>query len=93
VTPFRPDVVYQKIVDNETYTATVFPKQAQLRLDALDDNAESFTFVQLPESIKKMMQGNQTPVQTAPAEIIKPTENEASTTEIPQAPETETNTE
>lgn len=41
--------IYQTIVDDESYAATVFPKQAQLRLDAIDENAESFIFAPTPE--------------------------------------------
>lgn len=38
--------IYTAIIKDENFAVTIFPKQAQLRLDALDENAESFTFVQ-----------------------------------------------
>ena len=60
--------VYQAIVDDETFAATVFPKKAQLRLDALDDNAESFTFVEAaPKTIEVPIPV--TPAITAPQPV------------------------
>ncbi len=43
--------LYTEIVNDEIFAVTIFPKQAQLRLDAIEDNAESFTFVQAPEPV------------------------------------------
>ena len=40
--------VYQQIVDNESYKATVLPTQAQHRLDTLADNSEIFNFSAVP---------------------------------------------
>jgi tetratricopeptide (TPR) repeat protein len=42
--------IYKEIVANENYQATVFPKQAQQRLDTLQENIESFTFVEEPQA-------------------------------------------
>jgi len=44
--------IYQQIVDNEAYKATVLPKQAQHRLDTLADNAEVFHFAEAPAVIE-----------------------------------------
>ena len=45
--------IYTAITNDETFAATVFPQKAQLRLDALDDNVESFTFVKAaPKTIE-----------------------------------------
>lgn len=41
--------LYQAIVDDETFAATALPKQAQIRIDALEENSETFTFVKAPE--------------------------------------------
>jgi uncharacterized protein YceK len=41
--------IYQKIVDTPAYAATVFPTQAQTRLDNMDDNKAKFVFVDAPE--------------------------------------------
>lgn len=40
--------IYKAIVDDENYAATAIPVQAQIRLDELDDNAETFTFAPAP---------------------------------------------
>jgi len=42
--------IYNEIVGNETFESTVFPKMAQQRLDMIEENAESFTFAQVPEA-------------------------------------------
>lgn len=40
--------IYTEIVNNETDAPTVFPGMARQRLDSLQDNAESFMFVEEP---------------------------------------------
>lgn len=42
--------IYNDIVANEAFEPTVFPKMAQLRLDTLEENTESFTFADIPET-------------------------------------------
>lgn len=41
--------IYTKIAGSEDYSATVFPKQAQSRLDGMEDNKAEFEFVDAPE--------------------------------------------
>lgn len=41
--------IYKKIVDTPQYAATVFPTQAQTRLNNMDDNKAKFVFVDAPE--------------------------------------------
>jgi predicted negative regulator of RcsB-dependent stress response len=45
--------LYQTIANNESYKATVFPTQAQKRLDTLSDNTEVFTFDAVPVVIEE----------------------------------------
>ncbi|MHC4552603.1 MAG: YfgM family protein [Planctomycetota bacterium] len=40
--------IYKAIVADESYAATAIPAQAQIRLDGLDENAETFTFAPAP---------------------------------------------
>lgn len=40
--------IYQQIVSNESYKATVPAVQAQQRLDGLEDNTETFNFAEVP---------------------------------------------
>lgn len=40
--------LYKEIISDKTFEATVFPKQAQQRLDSLEDNAQAFTFAPAP---------------------------------------------
>lgn len=40
--------IYQQIVQNENFQATVMPSLAQHRLDTLADNTETFTFADVP---------------------------------------------
>lgn len=47
--------VYGQIVAEESYKATVLPKQAQARLDALDDNIETFNFAEVPVAIENLV--------------------------------------
>lgn len=46
--------LYQAIVDNEEFAATALPKQAQIRIDTLDENTETFTFVKVEEKPEAM---------------------------------------
>lgn len=81
--------IYTEIVNNESFAATIFPKQAQLRLDALSDNAESFTFVQatepvVEENLAPPMEAEAAPVvQDSPAAVTDTPE----TTDMETAPE------
>ena len=83
--------IYEAIVNDETFAATVFPKLAQQRLDSLDDNAESFTFVDTtPAEIEEIpvIQSPQSPeemtidaepqadVPAAPAATVEPDSEE-----------------
>lgn len=78
--------IYQAIVNDETFAATVFPRQAQLRLNALDDNAESFTFVEAPAVVEQAPAVEAAPIPQVVQEA-KPAEVEAAKT---AAPATET---
>jgi len=74
--------IYKAIADDETFAATIFPKMAQSRLESLDDNAESFTFVEAqpePESVEA-------PVSVTPEAVSQPAPAATST----PAPETPT---
>ena len=85
--------IYQAIVDDEAFAATVFPKQAQLRLDALDDNAESFTFVEAPAEVKQtpVTEAVQIPeAMTEQAMPAKAVEAVKAVTPATEAPATET---
>jgi tetratricopeptide (TPR) repeat protein len=42
-------VIYKKIIDTGDYAATVFPTQAQVRLDNMEDNKAEFVFIDVPE--------------------------------------------
>lgn len=55
--------IYQQITANEDYKATVFPTQAEHRLDTLSDNIEVFNFDSVPVVIE--------------GENIEPTETES----------------
>ncbi len=46
--------IYQAIIDDESLAATVLPKQAQARLDGLQENAESFTFAPSEDELENM---------------------------------------
>lgn len=71
--------IYQAIIDDESFAATVFPNLAQQRLDSLADSTETFIFVDAPVievDAATMPEFNLTPElmqQEAPAvEIVTP---------------------
>jgi tetratricopeptide (TPR) repeat protein len=75
--------IYQQIIENEDYQATVLPAQAQQRLDGLDENEEIFTFVEAPET-------PEVPAEGITQEIIAPTPDsgiESTPEEIPAVEE------
>ena len=41
--------IYQEIVSDADFAGTIFPAQAQLRLERMDDNRSKFVFVSAPE--------------------------------------------
>jgi len=84
--------IYRQIVGNETYKATVFPKQAQRRLDTLADNAEVFHFAEVPV-IEQPVPSPVNPVidalpQPAPETAAEPAPAEPAAEETPE-PEVE----
>jgi len=78
--------VYQQIVDDESYKATVLPKQAQQRLDALADNTEVFNFAAVPVIIEEPVEVEEV-VEAITAEITDPAnaDQPAGKTTEPQA--------
>ncbi|MHC4236787.1 MAG: tetratricopeptide repeat protein [Planctomycetota bacterium] len=46
--------IYQQIIDDESYKATTLPTQAQRRLDAIEENSESFNFAEVPVAIENL---------------------------------------
>jgi len=71
--------IYSAITKDESFAATVFPAQAQSRLDALRENAESFTFVEAEPA-----QIEEAPV--APAAEAPQVQVEQPATDAPVAP-------
>ena len=63
--------LYQQIVEDENYKATVFPTQAQRRLDTLSDNTEVFNFAAVPVVIEEVGDTEEVIEPTA-VEIIEP---------------------
>ena len=45
----KADRIYHEIMSNADFDGTIFPAQAQLRLEAMDDSKEKFVFVDAPE--------------------------------------------
>lgn len=45
----RAKEIYEEIASNADFAGTVFPAQAQFRLEAMDDSREKFVFVAAPE--------------------------------------------
>ena len=76
--------IYESIVSRADYEGTVFPNQAQLRLESMDDSRGKFVFVSepvpseviLPKILPEFLQGTlpeqAPPVLSEPAEIITP---------------------
>lgn len=74
--------IYQSIVSNAGYEGTVYPTQAQFRLDSIDDSKGKFVFVSapapteiplLPEILQGTVPAQAPPVLIEPTEIITPT--------------------
>lgn len=63
--------IYQQILDDESYQATVFPSQAQQRLDSLEENAEVFTFAEVPVADEE---SSEEIPESSPAEMADSTE-------------------
>ena len=75
--------IYQQIVHEESYKATVPAAQAQIRLDGLEDNSETFNFAEVPITIEASMpENNAGPVTVTPQATTPPPVK-------PAAPETE----
>lgn len=72
--------LYQQIVEDESYKATVVPAQAQLRLDTLEDNAEVFNFAAVPVVIEEPVEAE---------EVIEQIAQDSPETEIATEPEAE----
>ena len=72
--------IYESIVSQADYEGTVFPSQAQLRLESMDDSRGNFVFVSepvpseiaLPEILQGTLPDQASPVLSEPAEIITP---------------------
>jgi len=45
----RAKEIYQEIASNADFAGTIFPAQAELRLEVMDDSREKFVFVAAPE--------------------------------------------
>jgi tetratricopeptide (TPR) repeat protein len=79
--------IYKDILGDKTFEATVIFKQAQERLDSLEDNSQSFTFAAVPaEAPAAEPQATapaviQTPVEAAPTPVSGPTETPKTTPE------------
>lgn len=74
--------IYQQIIDNEDYQATVLPAQAQKRLDDLDENAESFIFAEVPFAAEE--QTDATTDQGAVTDMNITTDEETTPPETPE---------
>ena len=77
--------IYQKIIENEAYTATVLPRQAQHRLDTLEDNNKGFHFSEVPVLIEELNPETTTPtIPAAPPETTEAPVVEESAEETPE---------
>lgn len=69
--------IYQQIIDDESYKATTLPTQAQHRLDAIEENSESFNFAEVPVAIENLPSELIEAVQAEPQEAtIEPVAKE-----------------
>jgi len=79
--------IYRSIISQPDYEGTVYPNQAQLRLDSIDDSKGKFVFVSqpkpapgeiplLPESLQGTLPAQVPPVVIEPPEIIPTPEPE-----------------
>jgi len=64
--------LYQQIAGDENYKATVFPTQAQRRLDTLSDNTEVFNFAAVPVVIEEEVVDTEEVIEPTAVEIIEP---------------------
>jgi tetratricopeptide (TPR) repeat protein len=64
--------LYQQIAGDENYKATVFPTQAQRRLDTLSDNTEVFNFAAVPVVIEEEVVDTEEVVEPTAVEMIEP---------------------
>lgn len=64
--------LYQQIAGDENYKATVFPTQAQRRLDTLSDNTEVFNFAAIPVVIEEEVVDTEEVIEPTAVEIIEP---------------------
>jgi len=73
--------IYESIVSQADYEGTVYPSQAQLRLESMDDSRGKFVFVSepvtsevplLPEILQGTLPEQAKPVLSEPAETITP---------------------
>lgn len=82
--------IYEAIVADAAYAGTVFPVQAQQRLDNMADNRVEFVFVEAPPEItvpEINIPGPTTPVPTKPEESVSTPVEEVTIT--PNVPTTE----
>ena len=78
--------IYQQIIDNADYQATVLPAQAQKRLDDLDENAESFIFAEVPFAAEEQTDATtEQDAEQVAENVINITAGEETT--IPETPE------
>ncbi len=78
--------IYTEIVNDESFASTLFPKQAQMRLDELADNAEPFKFV--PAPVSAVEEAVVSPMQIEAAPVVQ--DSPAAVTEMPETTDTET---
>ena len=63
--------IYNKIIANEDFAATVFPAQARNRLDSMDDNQAKFTFVDAPRPAVPSIPDFQMPAPVIPTPAVE----------------------
>ena len=69
--------IYQQIIEDESYKANTLPTQAQRRLDAIEENSESFNFAEVPVAIENLPSELIEAVQAEPQEAtIEPVAKE-----------------
>ena len=81
--------IYQQIVEDESYKATVLPAQAQQRLDTLTDNSEVFNFAAVPVVIEETIESTAVEVIEPAAEaiVIESAENADAEQSVEETPE------
>lgn len=79
--------IYKAIVDAKEYVATIFPAQAQRRMDGLDENMSTVTFAPAPlEAAPEEPQVQAAPEAVGQTEVVQP----ATAQPAPAAPAAET---